>query len=75
MSEVSVPGQLLACPNCAQSGIKQILGKVRDSGDLLILRFHHGTTIVKSSEYSIVCGCGFVFNVSGTVVTGQLGAT
>jgi hypothetical protein len=62
-------GRLIACPICASKGIKQILGKVLDNGNLIVLRFHHGTTIVTAEKYSIVCGCGQTFNVSGTVVT------
>lgn len=65
-----LPGKLLACPTCLQQGIKQYLGKILDTGDMLVLRFHHGTTILRSKEYSVVCGCGYTFNISGgTVIT------
>ena len=62
-------GFLVECPVCLESGKKQILGRVLDNGDFLVLRFHHGTTILRSKEYSLVCGCGYLMNISGTVVT------
>lgn len=61
---------LLTCPNCAKLGKKQILGRMMEGGQFLVLRFHHGTTIVQATEAKIICGCGYEFNVSsGTVVT------
>ena len=62
-------GILVECPRCAELGKKQILGRVLTNGDLLVLRFHHGTTIIHANDYSLVCGCGYVFDISGTVVT------
>lgn len=62
-----IEGQLVICPNCALIGKKQVLGKVLANGDLLVLRFHHGTTIVRAVEFSIVCGCGYSHSVSGAV--------
>ncbi len=61
-------GQLLNCPNCERVGKKQFLGRIMPNGDLIVLRFHHGTTIVKSENYSLACGCGFKFDISGTVI-------
>lgn len=62
-------GQLLQCPSCIQSGKTQYLGSVQPNGDLIVLRFHHGTTIIKAESYSLGCGCGFSFSVSGTAIT------
>jgi hypothetical protein len=67
-----IDGQLLSCPNCLQIGKKQILGKILTNGDFLVLRFHHGTTLIKGTVYTISCGCGWLANISqGTVVTQQ----
>lgn len=66
-------GRLLACPICAKVGKKQILGKLLTNGDLIVLRFHHGTTIVKSPTFEVNCGCGYIFNISGTVITENYG--
>ena len=66
-------GFLIECPNCAKLGKKQILGRVMPTGDLMVLRFHHGTTLVKTSSYQLICGCGFTFDISGTVVTSTSG--
>lgn len=64
-----IDGQLLQCQNCIQSGKQQYLGKVATNGDLIVLRFHHGTTLIKASNYEITCGCGFTYQVSGTTVS------
>ena len=61
-------GSLIECPDCADKGIKQILGRVMPTGEMLVLRFHHGTTILRAPSYQLVCGCGFTWNISGTVV-------
>ena len=62
-------GFLVECPHCAGQGVKQILGRVMPTGELLVLRFHHGTTLLKALSYELKCGCGFSWNISGTVVT------
>jgi hypothetical protein len=58
---------LVVCPTCQDIGKIQILGRVLPTG-LEVLRFHHGTTIIRTKEYELVCGCGFIFQVSGTVI-------
>lgn len=64
---------LLVCPNCKKEGKTQVLGRILENGQFLVLRFHHGTTLVQASQYSIVCGCGYQFNVAnGTVVLTQI---
>jgi len=65
-------GQLIACPACQNQGKQQYLGRVLPNGDLIVLRFHHGTTLIKASQFQLVCGCGFVFDISGTVVAAAL---
>jgi hypothetical protein len=62
-------GTLISCPNCANLGKKQILGRVLDNGDLIVLRFHHGTTICRSENYTLACGCGFAVSIAGTSIT------
>ena len=65
MSEQS----LLVCPNCKTLGKQQVLGRVLENGQFLVLRFHHGTTIIQSNQYTVTCGCGYQFSVAnGTVV-------
>ena len=62
-------GLLLECPECAKEGKKQILGRLMTNGDMLVLRFHHGTTILRASEYQLVCGCGYTYNIQGTIAS------
>lgn len=66
-------GTLITCPNCNKEGKRPVLGRLLDSGEVLILRFHHGTTLIKALEYNIQCGCGYVVHVSqGTIVSSSL---
>lgn len=62
-------GILIECPICKEKGKKQVLGKILENGDCLVLRFHHGTTILKAESYTLHCGCGFTYGVSGTTIT------
>lgn len=68
-------GTLLACPNCARSAKPQILGRLMTNGDLLVLRFHSGTTLLHSERYSLQCGCGFVYQIMGTTIEGTIQIT
>ena len=63
-------GTLLECQNCAKTGKRQILGRVLNSGELLVLRFHHGTTLISTDQapLKLVCGCEYGFTIMGTVV-------
>lgn len=62
-------GQLVECPNCQRSGKRQILGRVLNSGQLLVLRFHHGTTLISTTApLQLVCGCEYGFTIMGTVI-------
>ena len=69
-------GSLIVCPNCARrldkegQPINQVLGRVMDDGNFMVLRFHHGTTILNvGSDYSVKCGCGYEYHVAhGTSV-------
>ncbi len=64
--------ELLLCPNCKKLGKTQVLGKLMTDGTFMVLRFHHGTTIIESQTYKIVCGCGYQFSVdNGTIVVNQ----
>ena len=65
--------RLIECPDCQRMGKKQILGSMLDNGDLLVLRFHHGTTLVRAPKLELICGCGYIFNFSeGTIVPQQI---
>lgn len=62
-------GGLIQCPDCEKTGKKQILGKMTQDGEFMVLRFHHGTTLVESQQYNIKCGCGWSMAVNqGTIV-------
>lgn len=63
-------GSLLYCPNCQFSTKPQVLGRLLTNGDLLVLRFHSGTTLLHSNKYVISCGCGFLYEIQGTTVMG-----
>ena len=61
-------GTLLYCPVCT---IKtQVLGRLLPTGELLVLRFHSGTTLLKSDSYTLSCGCGFTYFISGMNIEG-----
>lgn len=66
-------GQLLPCLGpCQYTPKPQILGRLLDNGDLLVLRFHQGTTVIHGHDKECSCGCGFTYQISGTVVMGTL---
>lgn len=46
----------IVCPNCEQNGTINILGEIKNNGDLVVLRFHKGETIVKGDSFTVVCG-------------------
>lgn len=61
-------GTLITCPICVDK--KPVLGRLTETGQFLVLRFHHGTTLIQSSEYTITCGCGYAVHIAnGTIVT------
>ncbi len=66
-------GQLLNCQNCQRLGKQQYLGRLLPTGELLVLRFHHGTTLIKATQFTLACGCGYKMDISGTVVSGGMG--
>lgn len=68
-------GQLLVCPHCAPGEKHLVLGRLLTNGDMMILRFHSGTTILHADHYNLSCGCGFTFQIQGTVVTGTIQLT
>lgn len=65
-------GSLLYCVNCQTTNKPQVLGRLLNTGELLVLRFHSGTTLLKSDHISLSCGCGFTYLLSGTVVQGTI---
>lgn len=65
-------GTLLYCPNCQYSPKPQVLGRLLSNGDLMILRFHSGTTVLHSEHYDLRCGCGFTYSIDGTVILGTV---
>jgi uncharacterized Zn finger protein len=53
--------KLLICPNCFSQGKKEVLGELDEEGNLVIMRFHNGTTKVISPLMMVKCGkCGEV---------------
>lgn len=62
-------GFLIECSNCLKENKRQILGRVMNDGDLIVLRFHHGTTVIKSKSYQLLCSCGYGYNIQGTVIS------
>lgn len=64
------PSGLLPCPVCATTPKPQILGRILPNGDLLVLRFHSGTTILRGEHMSLGCGCGFMYFINGTIIEG-----
>lgn len=66
------PNGLLPCPICALTPKPQILGRVLPNGDLLVLRFHSGTTILHGDHLSVGCGCGYTVFLQGTVIEGTM---
>lgn len=65
-------GSLLYCEHCRYSQKPQVLGRLLETGELLVLRFHSGTTLLKSDHYQLTCGCGFTYLISGTIVQGTI---
>lgn len=63
-----IEGSLIQCPVCQNAGKTQYLGRILNSGELCVLRFHHGTTLIRALEYQISCGCGYSLSVQGTVM-------
>lgn len=63
-----MPNQPLICPQCRAYGRRQILGSLRDDGQLIILRHSHGTTLVNAQEMTLSCGCGYRFYINGGTI-------
>lgn len=59
---------LIQCGNCEVNGKREILGEIDEDGNLSVMRFHNGKTILLSNNYSVICGgCGnIVFNKQST---------
>lgn len=72
-------GQLLYCNNAScfrlnrhGKHVQQVLGRVIDSGEVAVIRFNSGTTLIKCDHYQISCGCGFSYLISGTTIEGTI---
>ncbi len=63
-------GTLLYCDHCKTNGKAQVLGRMLSGGELLVLRYHLGTTLLKSDAYTLSCGCGFTYYIVGSDVQG-----
>jgi len=61
-------GTLLRCPLCTVKA--QVLGRILPNGEVLILRFHSGTTIVQSAKLTLSCYCGFTYMISNGSIEG-----
>jgi hypothetical protein len=69
---MNIDGTLLYCQTYNHPNKPQVLGRLLNNGDLLVLRFHSGTTILHSDRYSLECGCGFCYKIQGTIITGTM---
>jgi hypothetical protein len=49
---------LLICPFCLKKGIKNVLGEIDKSGNLLVKRYAQSYTIIESKDLKIKCSCG-----------------
>lgn len=70
---INTDGTLLYCQTYNHPDKPQVLGRLLSNGDLLVLRFHSGTTILHSEHYHVDCVCGFCYHidkVNGTVTMG-----
>src|SRR3990167_9403089 len=47
---------LIICPSCSKRGLIQVLGEISPDGDLLVMRFKKGLTIIKGGEFEVECG-------------------
>lgn len=56
----SPPKKLIICPQCAQNGKKEVLGEIDEQGNISVLRFHKGKTIIVSQSFQVKCTCGEV---------------
>lgn len=69
-------GTLLSCPICQVTPhpngrlFPQILGRLMPNGQLVILRFRQGTTVIQSGNVTLQCGCGFSYYIEGNHVMG-----
>lgn len=48
--------RLLACPICFINGHKEILGELDEDGNIIIKRFHNGSTKIVADSYKVICG-------------------
>jgi len=67
---MNATGLLLYCQSHEHPEKPQVLGRILENGDLLVLRFHSGTTIIHSDTYELQCGCGFRYQIQGTTIVG-----
>jgi hypothetical protein len=46
--------KLIICPSCEKSGKKEVLGEIKETGEITVLRFHKGETKIKSANMEII---------------------
>lgn len=68
-------GTLITCPACALTGKKPVLGRLLETGDVVILRFHHGTSIIRSSDVYLGCGCGYAVHIANGTIESYINTT
>lgn len=61
-------GTLLRCPLCTIKS--QVLGRILPNGEVLILRFHSGTTIIQAAKLTLSCYCGYSYMIENGVISG-----
>lgn len=65
-------GDLLYCANCRYTAKPQVLGRLLSTGELLILRFHSGTSLIKFENMELSCACGFTFLLNNGTIAGTI---
>lgn len=51
---------LIVCSVCEGQGKKEILGELTPEGFFSVLRFHQGSTVFESQEFTVRCRCGAI---------------
>ncbi len=60
LSYIPVKKNLIMCPRCLAEGKRQILGEIDEKGRFIVLRFHTGSTVFESNNFTVRCACGEV---------------
>lgn len=69
---ITDPNYIL-CQDCRSLGHNQVLGKLTETGSLIIMRNKNGTTIINATTYDLLCGCGYRITITGGAITNGQG--